>query len=562
MDPPFSLSNVLNKLAMRKAVDLLVYLYTTLFIALWIGQQIPGLTYMPFTFTSATNSGESFDYCAADILYNINSTHINAIYNREFSNTFDYYFTSTNLTKNVPDEYASSPLKINVLKVQMLILKSAGLEAATPPFKLFSVPFTHYCIGVQHRSVAYDKDPPNVDYSEFWNYVKENRDTYYSSLNDAAYLRNIEILYYMPIWVYLACILVAEMYMHYKLYVYETDANSVFKKTTKIEPGLFFSFFGVFLPIVIDTIVLTFLALKISGICFVNDNDIFIIAGLHMVAMILRNVPIFIMRYNMPKTPSADSGTSMNIQIKNRSINFSAKLEPAPPRHRAMILLYYCMFGMIVVIAGIWISNDLPSANVAIFDEHCETGVAVATVDSCVGPDGHGYRSKNAHYVLLGLMPPLLLLIWRLGNFFYFTAQITEHGTIAGKANTNSINMELQAGVAVMGTWAIKLHKLPLDKDSDTGIFIKYTNGAYVDTTLSNVRMIMAGRFTIPYTTAVIAILLGILKLSEYAFWGGMPWWGISTMIAVAIGVSILTEFVEIGFKMMKNKKVRLADQV
>ncbi len=555
------LSVVLSKLAIRKAFDLIVYLYTTIFVALWIGQQIPSFTYTPFTYTSAETSGESFDYCSTDPLYAINASVINNIYDTTFNLTSHDWYANQHEFCRI--ENCTGNDAVNQLKIRILMMASAGLEDSVLPYHLFLIPFTHYCIGVQHRSVAYDKDPPNVEYSMFWQYVKDNRATLYSDYNEAAYLRNIELLYYMPVWVYLLCLMVAEIYMIRKFYMYE---NAIREKPTKIEPTLFFAIFGKFLPDILDTMSLTFIALKIAGICFVNDNDIFIIAGLHVTAMILRFVPLFIMRYGMSvadTTTPTTTGTALRLNNgkNSRAVNFNVHKDPAPPRNRSIVLIFYFMFGMMVVIAGMWASNDLPSANVAVFDSHCEslTGIP-STVDSCVGPDGNGYRNTNAHYLLLWLSPPLLLMIWRLAYFYYFAARVTAHGTIDTlKPDADSVDSEIQAGVAVIGTWAIKIPHAKSGKlvEPDQGIEVCYATGINGDTGIGRVRLLMTGRFTLPFTVAVIAILLSILKLSEYSFWNSLPWWGISVMVAVAIGVSALTEFGAIGYTAMIAKRTK-----
>jgi hypothetical protein len=534
-----------------------VYLYTLFFVAFWIAQLIPGLTYQPFTFTSAENSGGIYDYCSVAPLYKINSSIIDELYTKELGVSHWCFNTSATILQCLGEnpEYTEAN-QANALKIQMLIMKSAGF-VNIPPFHLFSVQYTHYCIGVQHRSIAYDKDPPNVDYSPFWEYVKQNRATIYSGYNTDALLLNIELLYYMPVWVYMACILVAEIYMLRRFYLYETDITH--DKSKKLEPVLYFSIYGNFLPAVLDILALTFIALKITGICFVNDNDIFIIAALHMAAMIFRCVPVFIMRWNLPSSFSSNKqGTSIHIN-KTKSVDFGMVKDSAPPRHRAMMLLYYFMLGMTIVIAGMWVSNELPSANVALFNSHCDNNWSENNpqrLDACVGPDGSGYRSENAHFVLLGLLPPLLLLIWRLGNFFYFATQVSAQGTIDTFApETDAINAEVMAGVAVIGTWAIKMPKLPLSNTNIGGIEITYVSGVNAVGSLSNMRMLIVGRFIIPCTAIVVGILLGILKLSQYSFWHGMPWWGISIIIVSAIVVSALTEFGAIGYQVMKNRR-------
>lgn len=556
-----NLAQVLNTLTVRKTVDLVIYLYTTLVVALWIGQQIPSLTYTPFTYTSAESDGASYDHCSPEPLYAIPSSIINSIYDVTFNSTSrDWYANSETLCVATD---CNTLAGINKLKVQILIMDAAGLGDAVPPFHLFAVQYTHYCIGVQHRSVAYDKDPPNVDYSVFWQYVKDTRSTIYAGYTFSGYLLNIELLYYMPVWVYLLCLMVAEIYMIWRFYVYE---NTVVTKATKMEPVLYFAIFGKFLPDILDALALIFIALKVSGICFVNDNDIFVMAGLHMAAMVLRCVPLFIMRYSLSKTPTATAtptGTALRLGIGKRAVNFNVHKEAAPPRNRSVVLIFYFMFGMMAVIAGMWVSNDLPSANVAVFDSHCESINGVpSTVDSCVGPDGSGYRSTEAHYLLLWFSPPLLLLIWRLGYFYYFASRVTQHGTIdTPKPDADSIDIELQAGVASIGTWFIKIpsSKVKTDVSDDQGIEICYATGINGDPSISRVRLLMTGRFTLPFTVALIAILLGILKLSEYSFWNGLPWWGISVMVAVAIGVSALTEFGAIGYHAMLLKQKKTA---
>lgn len=561
MPPKFNLSDVLINLTVRKSIDLLVYLYTIFFVAFWIAQLIPGLTYQPFTFTSAENSGELYDYCSVAPLYQIDATIIDELYNKTqglqslnaeycFNNPSQVSFCLAGNTEN----YGANP--VNALKIQMLIMKSAGLELF-PPFHLFSVPYTHYCIGVQHRSIAYDKDPPNVDYSPFWEFVKQNRATLYSGYNTDGYLRNIELLYYMPVWVYMACILVAEIYMLRQFYLYETD--ELHKDPKKIEPAFYYGIYGNFLPVILDMLALTFIVLKVTGICFVNNNDIFIIAALHMAAAIFRCMPIFIMRYKLSKPYSSNKqGTSLNIP-NTKQAHFGLEKSLPPPRHRAMVMLYYFMLGMMVVIAGMWVSNELPSANVSLFNSHCDNNWSEPfnpqRLDACVAPDGSGYRSENAHFVLLGLLPPLVLLIWRLCGFFYFATQVSEGGTIKTfTPQFDSINAEVMAGVAVIGTWAIKMPKMPLTQKDSEGIELTYVSGNYTSGSLSNVRMLVAGRFIIPFATIVVGILLGILKLSQYSFWHGMPWWGISIIIVSGIVVSALTELGAIGYEILKNK--------
>ena len=280
----FDLQKVVTNNFVRKTVDHCVYMLTALLIALWVGQNLPMLTFTMFSYTSAGRDGISRDLCSpAPLLTHFATSPGTTILNAMFNNTFGSLTPQT-----------IGALTAQIQKVQYLMLDSAGISAV-PPFKLFSVPDRHYCLGPQHFAVAYDI-PYLPTRSEFWQYVHTNRATIYASYSAEPWLHTLVITYLTPLWTFQSIMFIYLIYMLVRFWKYDKtaigDTEAAKMKSIRIQPAFVFCFVGAFAPLCFNIAAAVLLALKLAGICLTDPKGIYVPAALHMFACILQWYPL------------------------------------------------------------------------------------------------------------------------------------------------------------------------------------------------------------------------------------------------------------------------------
>ena len=205
------------------------------------------------------------------------------------------------------------------------------------------------------------------------------------------------------------------------------------------------------------------------------------------------------------------------------------------------------------MLIGLYASRDLLGLTFSVFDKHCDTvNGTTSTIDSCIDPNGYPYQSRNTHYVLLMFGPALLLIIWRLAYFAYYTRYVQRNGTIS--AGSGSIDMELQARVAAVTGWRLVKHGETVEQGYDISYNTLLNDDVATGSDLRT-RLLIIGRFLFPLVTIFVAILLAVLKLSQYALWNGFPWWALSVMVASAIGISLFAELAPVLISAIAAKR-------
>lgn len=581
----------------RKTVDFACYFYVVLVISLWIGQDIPSLQFKSFGYTSTDTAGTTRDFCSADPLYHINPTIISELYAGAFNNTVGWHVSPNNtlsygmgvasstahwaishvgVSRTMPlPQHSTNPI-VNAVrfKVNKLMLSSNDIYA-DPPFNLFSVPNRNFCIGPQHYSIAYQMSPPMLSYSQFWHYVKDNRETIYAGYDTSKSISMLLFLYMIPVWVYLVCLLCAKFYMLRKYCLYEQAQSD----KSRFEPVILYCLFADITPFILNVTAMVLLICKLSGVCLVHPTDFYWITAFHLSAATLQYYPMALLKYKSDRALATSTssgtdaaGTATFIQTSvMKPLNVNVNFVPAPQHPKIMALYGYTTAIYLVIIAGLYVSQELAGVTVSELNENCKSyGTKTSNIDSCVDPFGHPYHNVNAHYILALASPVIMLLAWRLFYFIYFCARVQPTGTVARSTklsgmNADEVDMELQAGIAMITAWRVYYPKPGKDKESTIveGLRLNYTTLLHAVTTDGNsnvknqaqMRMLIIGRFLVPIITIITAILLIVIKMSQYALWVDAPWWIISILISCAIILSIGTEATPIMVQQMAARK-------
>lgn len=318
---------------------------------------------------------------------------------------------------------------------------------------------------------------------------------------------------------------------------YETAAPS------KFQPIFWYSVTAVFVPVVINAVAVILLAVKVAGVALVHAADIYIIMALHIVATLLQYAPLVVMKVRSRQRKilaASDAGATAEYSFGTAKATVSMNYRPPPAPARVMTFYYYTVGAVMTILIGLYVSQDLAGMSYSVFNSHCSDATSL---DSCIDANGDALHSRNAH-VILGMAAPILaLMLWRLAWFMYFCTRINGFGTVRSKTLcgncADSVDIEIQAQITAITEWRIK--------GGDSG-GLRLTSDSLLTSdasaSLARVRLQLIGRFVIPLLTGVTAVVLGILKVSQYALWHGMPWWGIALMIVIAVTVSLVMELV------------------
>lgn len=317
-----------------------------------------------------------------------------------------------------------------------------------------------------------------------------------------------------------------------------------------------YSLASVFLPVIINSVAVVLLAVKVAGAALVHNYDIFIVMALHILATLLQYAPFVVMkvRSRQRKILSAsDAGATAEYSFGATKAAVSMNYRPPPPDARVMTFYYYSVAAVVTILIGLYVSQDLAGMAFSVFNPHCDG----PSLDSCIDANGDALHNYNAHVILAMAAPILALMLWRLAWFMYFCSRVNSAGTVRSKSLcgncADSVDIEIQASITAITEWRIK----GIGTTQAAG-GLRLTSESLIlnsgSSTLTRVRLLIVGRFVIPLLTAVTAVVLAILKLSQYALWHGMPWWGIALMLAIAITVSIFMELVPlVGLRAKAN---------
>lgn len=504
----------------RKTIDTIAIVYTILIVALIVGQQITPLEFKVFSYTSVSRDGAAHDYCNPQPLYSIDPGVIVQLYNTMFPG-------------------AVLPLS-SEQQVQEMILESAGIYGAEYPFNLFSVPDRHFCIGPQHYAAAFDLKY-HRSASVFWTYVFDHTDEIYNpSLDREGWIASLLSTYAIPVWAYMVCRFIYEILMMIQLWKHDTPSPDD-KERMRIENVAWFNIFSSVLPFLLSSAAFIMLIMKLMGMWLTDSAGICAIAILFGVAAVCKWIPVCIMRImlyrNTKKGPTSIADSLLNLQ-------------PAPYEWVPMVAFYAMTLIVTIIIASLYISNDLTGLTFRVFDKQCtEYNGRASTYDSCVDSTGVAYKSTTSHLFLAYLSPVLLLVVWRMIYFVYYIHKWGKLSLQAGK-DSQPIDAQIQAGVAFLAHWRIRAktvsanttapvngfeicYRTPVDQPGKTSAEIK-----------THTQLLLIGRFLIPSVICVVGILLGLLKLSQYALWNGCPWWVIGVLFGASIMVAILAEII------------------
>ena len=514
----------------RKTIDYLVYIYLAIVIAVWVAQDIPDLRFKAYTYTLTSDFGTVRDYCSTVPLLNLTASTVATIYANASIGSL------TDKTK----------------QLQALMLHAADLPIIFPsPF--FSIPGRSYCLGAAHYAVAHDiPEPPDIEIlNDLWTVVRQQRAVLYGALNTQPHTGRIIFIFTLALWIYLLCRIGHEIYMIVLYYKYENETE-----TTKFQPIFYTALWSSLLPVLLNTAVAIMIVMKISGTCLTADSAAYWILGVHLLATFLQYLPILLLRISsirvLPVKPTT-IGVDAEVKFNNTLIGtITANFVPPPATSHVMTVYYYIVVAVMVQIASLYVSGELSEMHYAVYNTNCDAG----TIQGCIDEVGGSRSSGNAHYVLAFVAPVLLRLVWAIGYFTYFCTQVDISGGVTKTdrgSSTDTIAVELQANVAAITEWRVRPRNSSDKKIQTEQRGMRLSYGTLLPKTLSltKMRLILVGRFLIPMVAVFIAILFGILKLSEYIVWHGLPWWGIGVMIVSAILVSLTIELVPVVIKRM-----------
>ena len=512
----------------RQTIDTIAMIYMVIIVALIVGQQIAPLEFKMFSYTSVGRDGAAHDYCNPEPLYNIGDPVIAQLYSATFPGAV------------LPGSSAQ--------QVQEMILDSAGIYGAEYPFNLFSVSDRHFCIGPQHYAAAY-----NLKYhrstSAFWSYVIDHNDEIYGpSIDREGWIASLLATYAIPVWAFMVCRFIYEMIMLRQLAVHQKPTDKVLNE--RIENVVWFNIFSSLLPFFLNSISFILLIMKLMGMWLTDSSGICVIAILYGVAIVCKWIPIFMMRIMLRRNEKKVPPIVTPVYVLNKNMK-------AGPTEWIPLTAFYAMTLIVtIIIASLYISNDLTGLTFKVFTKQCtEYDGRISTYDSCVDWSGVGYKSTTAHLFLAYLSPIFLLIIWRM---LYFAYYMYKWGNSSQANEIDTVDAQIQAGVAFLSYWRVE----PREKTTDgayNGFEIKFktplTGSGTAAERKTKTQLILLCRFLIPLVIGVVGILLGLLKLSQYALWSGCPWWVIGVLFASSIMIAILTDVVPMLFNKAEVKK-------
>lgn len=507
----------------RSTIDTFAHIYVVIIVAMIIGQQVSPLEFKMFSYTSSEHDGAVHDFCSPEPLYGIDPNVIQGLYNSTF-----------------PGVTVFPPPK---QQVQEMMLNAGGIYGAVPPFNLFSVPDRHFCIGPEHYASAYKLRHHESIESVFWTYVDDNNAAVYHSYDREMWNSALLLVFSLPVWVYIICRFIYELKMMWDFHKYENHLEpEKVARPQKIESVILFNFFGNVLPFLLNSAAFALLIAKLMGVILSDASGIAAIAALYGAAVFSKWIPDLLRRiklYRMTKNKIIYTRLVRELTIKQ-----------IPTDSVAMSV--FCSFTSIamIIIISLYISNDLPGMRFRVLDKQCtEYDGRASTYDSCVDSSGVGYRSTTSHYLLGWLCPILLLIVWRIVAFGYYMHAWEKFK----KKDVYAADAQLQAGMSFMAQWRIVYPKsastdtyaksASADPTADTTDFdIRFKITAFNTATDVFKRVILISRFMIPLLLLFVGILLGLLKLSQYALWGGCPWWVIGILFSASVLIAITAE--------------------
>lgn len=526
----FSVVNAFTMHFWRKTIDFLVYVYFAIVVAMWLAQDIPALQFRVFSYTT-NRYGANRDYCSLAPLTLILENNV------DFQTGVQELFTAS-----FPDDALIFPTDQD--KLEALILKAADLPVVANS-AFFDIIGKSYCFGAEHYAVANNMpETPDGVTSDIWTQVRINKDIIYPSADYEPHTGRLVLIYTLALWIYILCRIGNEIYMLVVYWRYEKGTT----EKEKFQPVFYHALWASLLPVCINSAVLIMIALKISGTCLTTNSSIYIMFALHMLATFLQYLPMLMLQYLKVKSKFNDKATPFTGDAEvtisaGSNLQITAKFQEPQPVSHFMTVYYYIIVAIMVQIATLYASGEIPEIHYSIFNANCEAG----TLHDCIDTDtGGSTSSSNANYILLFAAPVLLRLIWAIGYFTYFCCIVDNTGMVTSKhywatCTKDQIAVELQANVAAITEWRLKRPNANVKG-------MRLTYGTLIRQTVSTARMrlLLVGRFLIPMVAIFIAILFGILKLSEFIVWHGFPWWGIGIIVVSAIFLSLTIELVPV----------------